>query len=162
MDGLFRRDGGLDGVEEADELLMPVALHAAAHNLAFQHVEGQHNGMGGRVDVETDVFELLGELRNFGSLQSLKARVRWGRKPCAFRKRRREAHLPGLKRSGENGDLDEGRDPHMSTFDHTHDPRPIVVRRLEVITGVGGRRKWSADAKAEIMLGALAPGTTPA
>ncbi len=50
----------------------------------------------------------------------------------------------------------------MSTFDHTHDPRPIVVRRLEVITGVGGRRKWSADAKAEIMLGALAPGTTPA
>jgi transposase len=35
-----------------------------------------------------------------------------------------------------------------------------VVRRLEVITDVGGRRKWSADAKAEIMLEALAPGTT--
>jgi transposase len=35
-----------------------------------------------------------------------------------------------------------------------------VVRRLEVITGVGGRRRWSADAKAEIMLTALAPGTT--
>jgi transposase len=31
---------------------------------------------------------------------------------------------------------------------------------LEVLTGVGGRRKWSADAKAEIMLAALAPGAT--
>jgi transposase len=46
----------------------------------------------------------------------------------------------------------------MSSFDLTHDPTPAVVRRLEVITGVGGRRKWSADAKAEIMLEALAPG----
>jgi transposase len=35
-----------------------------------------------------------------------------------------------------------------------------VVRRLEVITDVGGRRKWSVDAKAEIMLEALAPGAT--
>lgn len=52
----------------------------------------------------------------------------------------------------------------MSTFDPTHDlthePKPTVVRRLEVITDVGGRRKWSADAKAEIMLEALAPGAT--
>jgi transposase len=29
---------------------------------------------------------------------------------------------------------------------------------VEVITGVGRRRRWSADAKAEIMLEALAPG----
>lgn len=52
----------------------------------------------------------------------------------------------------------------MSTFDPTHDlthePKPTVVRRLEVITDVGGRRKWSVDAKAEIMLEALAPGAT--
>jgi transposase len=48
----------------------------------------------------------------------------------------------------------------VSTFDLTHDPKPTVVRRLEVITGVGGRRKWSSDAKAEIMLEALAPGAT--
>ena len=48
----------------------------------------------------------------------------------------------------------------MSSFDLTHDPTPIVVRRLEVITGIGGRRKWSEDAKAEIMLAALAPGAT--
>ena len=33
-----------------------------------------------------------------------------------------------------------------------------MVRRLEVITDVGGRRKWSVDAKAKIMLEALAPG----
>lgn len=46
----------------------------------------------------------------------------------------------------------------MSSFDLTHDPKPTVVRRLEVITDVGGRRKWSVDAKAEIMLEALAPG----
>ena len=29
-----------DGVEEADELLVPMPLHAAADNAAFQHVEG--------------------------------------------------------------------------------------------------------------------------
>ncbi len=50
----------------------------------------------------------------------------------------------------------------MSSFDPTHnlthEPRPIVVRRLEVISGAGGRRKWSMDAKAEIMLEALAAG----
>ncbi|RAK66534.1 IS66-like element accessory protein TnpA [Phenylobacterium kunshanense] len=52
----------------------------------------------------------------------------------------------------------------MSSFDPrhdlTHEPQPTVVRRLEVITDVGGRRKWSVDAKAEIMLEALAPGAT--
>lgn len=45
----------------------------------------------------------------------------------------------------------------MSTFDLTHDPKPTVIRRLEVITDVGGRRKCSVDAKAEIMLEALQP-----
>ena len=30
----------LDGIEKADELLMSVALHAAADDLAFEHVEG--------------------------------------------------------------------------------------------------------------------------
>ena len=29
----------LDGIQEADELLMPMALHAAADDLALQHVE---------------------------------------------------------------------------------------------------------------------------
>ena len=31
-------DLALDGVQEADELLMPVALHAAADDLGFHHV----------------------------------------------------------------------------------------------------------------------------
>src|ERR671920_66701 len=35
-------------------------------------------------------------------------------------------------------------------------PRP--VRRLEVITGAGGRRRWSADEKARIREEAPAPG----
>ena len=35
-------------------------------------------------------------------------------------------------------------------------PRP--VRRLEVITGAGGRRRWSADEKARILDEAMAPG----
>src|SRR5690606_38216906 len=30
MNALVRRNGGLDGIEEADELLMPVALHVSA------------------------------------------------------------------------------------------------------------------------------------
>ena len=45
----------------------------------------------------------------------------------------------------------------MHRFDHTLDPKPLV-RRAEVITELGRRRKWSEDAKAEIMLEALAPG----
>jgi len=51
-----------------------------------------------------------------------------------------------------------GRDRFMSGFDPTLDPRPIPFRRLEVITGIGGRRRWSEDAKAEIMMEALQPG----
>jgi transposase len=35
-------------------------------------------------------------------------------------------------------------------------PRP--VRRLEVIAGAGGRRRWSADEKARILEEAMAPG----
>ena len=39
MNDLSDRHLGLDGVEEADELLMPVALHAAPDHGTFQHVE---------------------------------------------------------------------------------------------------------------------------
>src|SRR6201999_96088 len=39
MDQLAGRDGRFDGIEEADELLMPMALHAAADHLAIQYVE---------------------------------------------------------------------------------------------------------------------------
>ena len=48
----------------------------------------------------------------------------------------------------------------MSSFDPTLDPKPVVVRRLEVLTGVGGRRRWSADDKAPIFEETLAPGAT--
>lgn len=40
MDRLVGRDGGLDGVQEPDELAVPVALHAAAEHGAGQDVEG--------------------------------------------------------------------------------------------------------------------------
>ena len=40
MDHLAGRHRALDGVEEADELLMPVALHAAADHGAVEHIEG--------------------------------------------------------------------------------------------------------------------------
>ena len=108
------RHRGLDLVEEADELLMPVALHVAADHRAVQHVQRgeqrrravpdvvvghrpgpsllhrqaglgaverldlalfvdrQHDGMGGRIDVEAhDIAELLGELRVVGELERL-------------------------------------------------------------------------------------------
>ena len=44
MDALAGRDIGLDGVEEADELLVAVALHAAPDDLALEHVEGGRTG----------------------------------------------------------------------------------------------------------------------
>jgi transposase len=41
--------------------------------------------------------------------------------------------------------------------DHMLEP-PRPVRRLELITGTGGRRRWSADEKARILEEAMAPG----
>jgi transposase len=48
----------------------------------------------------------------------------------------------------------------MSGFDPTLDPKPVQVRRLEVLTGAGGRRRWSPDDKARIVEESLAPGAT--
>ena len=48
----------------------------------------------------------------------------------------------------------------MSGFDPTLDPKPVLLRGLEVLTGVGGRRRWSADDKARIVEESLAPGAT--
>jgi transposase len=45
----------------------------------------------------------------------------------------------------------------VSMVDHMLEP-PRPVRRLEVITGAGGRRRWSADEKARILEEAMAPG----
>ena len=39
VDDLAGRDFGFNGIEKTDELLMAVALHAAADDLAFQHIE---------------------------------------------------------------------------------------------------------------------------
>lgn len=41
---LASRDLALDNIEEADELLMSVALHAAADDIALQDVEGGEQG----------------------------------------------------------------------------------------------------------------------
>ena len=46
----------------------------------------------------------------------------------------------------------------MSGFDHPHVLKPSPVRRIEVITGAGSRRKWASDVKADIIMEALAPG----
>ena len=45
----------------------------------------------------------------------------------------------------------------MSMVDHMLEP-PRPVRRLEVITGPGGRRRWSADEKTRILEEAMVPG----
>jgi hypothetical protein len=44
VDDLAGRNGTLDGIEEAGELLMPVALHVAADHPAVEHVEGCEQG----------------------------------------------------------------------------------------------------------------------
>ena len=46
----------------------------------------------------------------------------------------------------------------MSAFDPRLDPEVREVRRLEVITGALGRRRWSPEAKARIVAESLAPG----
>jgi transposase len=46
----------------------------------------------------------------------------------------------------------------MTAFDRRFDPEVREVRRLEVINGALGRRRWSAEAKARIVAESLAPG----
>jgi transposase len=46
----------------------------------------------------------------------------------------------------------------MSAFDRRVDPEVREVRRLEVINGALGRRRWLADVKARIVAESLAPG----
>jgi transposase len=46
----------------------------------------------------------------------------------------------------------------MSAFDPGVNPEVREVRRLEVINGALGRRRWSAEAKARIVAESLAPG----
>ena len=46
----------------------------------------------------------------------------------------------------------------MSAFDRMVDPEVREVRRLEVIHGALGRRRWSAEAKGRIVAESLAPG----
>ena len=46
MDVLLSRGLAVDGVEKADELLMPVAAHALADDLAVEDVEGSEQGGG--------------------------------------------------------------------------------------------------------------------
>lgn len=47
----------------------------------------------------------------------------------------------------------------MSRLDPTLEPDRLV-RRIEVITGVGGRRRWTVDDKARIVEETLEPGAT--
>jgi len=46
----------------------------------------------------------------------------------------------------------------VSGLDHTLEPEPVQVRRLEVITGELGRRYWSPEDKARILAEASAAG----
>jgi transposase len=46
----------------------------------------------------------------------------------------------------------------VSTLDHTLEPEATAVRRLEVITGTGRRRRFSEDFKAGVVEETLVPG----
>jgi len=46
MDGLVGRHFARDGIEKADKFLVPVALHAAADDLAFEDIQGGEQGGG--------------------------------------------------------------------------------------------------------------------
>ena len=46
----------------------------------------------------------------------------------------------------------------VSTLDHKLEPEVTVVRRLEVISGTGRRRQFTADFKARVVEATLVPG----
>jgi len=45
----------------------------------------------------------------------------------------------------------------VSRLDLTLDPKPAAARRIEVITGPGGRRRWSEEEKARAIEESLVP-----
>jgi transposase len=56
-------------------------------------------------------------------------------------------------------DLSALGDRFVRSFDPTFEPNGVIgVRRLEVITGVGGRRSWSREDKARIVADSFAAG----
>src|ERR1700722_2084036 len=65
---------GFHGIEEADELLMAGALHAAANDLALEHVEGGKEGSGAVADVvmgHRSATALLDRQTGLGAVQRL-------------------------------------------------------------------------------------------
>jgi transposase len=50
------------------------------------------------------------------------------------------------------------RTVHLSDV-RSDDPKQVTPRRLEIYTGVPGRRRWPDEEKARIVLESLAPGT---
>jgi transposase len=46
----------------------------------------------------------------------------------------------------------------MATFDHRFEPKPVSVRRLEVLSGDLGRRRWPDEVKAGIVRESFEPG----
>ena len=74
VDDLAGGDLGFDGIEEADELLMPMALHAAADDRAFEHVEGGEEGGGAVADIVMGhgaAASLLHRQARLGAVESL-------------------------------------------------------------------------------------------
>ena len=55
VDDLASRDLGLDRIEKADEFLMPVALHAAADDLAVEHVDPPAHAIVLSVDEKSQI-----------------------------------------------------------------------------------------------------------
>src|SRR5262245_25204288 len=51
-----------------------------------------------------------------------------------------------------------GRQRFERKVERTFDARPDMVERVEVITGVGRRRRWPADVKAQIIMESLEKG----
>jgi hypothetical protein len=149
VNDLSGRNLGFDGIEEPDELLMRVALHATADHLAFEHVEsgeqrggamtlvvmghgaqtallhrqarlgaverldlallieGQDNGVGGRIDIKAHhIAQFLDELGIVGELElTHPVRLQPMRAPDALNRTDADADLSRHQRGGPMGGL---------------------------------------------------------
>ena len=153
LDAWSRRVIGYAIGQRIDARLALAALRAGDRGRADRHQGASITPIAVR---STPPSDYRAELAKHGLMGSM------GRRGNPYDNAKAESFIKTLKVEEvypmEYETFEDVADRFMSAFDRRVDPEVREVRRLEVITGALGRRRWSAEAKARIVAESLAPG----